>query len=47
MFDGEDEKDEVGIRDEDGARGGVDNKGVAKKGVDSKNVTSAKTIYLH
>ena len=46
MSSGEDEEDEVGIGDEDGARGGVDKEGEEKKGVDSKNVTSIEIIYL-
>ena len=42
----EDEEEEVGIGDEDSARGGIDKEGEEKKGIDSKNVTSIETIYL-
>ena len=44
---GEDEEDEVGIRDEDGVRDGVDEEVDDKWQVYSKNVTSTETTYLH
>ena len=46
MSAGDNEEDEVRIRDEDGVGGGVDEEVEEKWRVDSKNVTLVETTYL-